>query len=160
MIGDSLAVGLAPHMTKLAAGCTTPFHEKGEVRISVTKAVKDSWLLPAVQAANANVALVVLGGNDFMRNDPARVKSSIRQLISKLRAAGMRVLWVAPPTMPFPDKIGVRQMWMDALGGDWYDSEQLSIPRVPGDPLGHPTYQGAKSWAAHIWPWMATHIGG
>lgn len=157
-IGDSYPVGFGPQLAKLAQGCGTPYHHHGVVGSSVTQWDRDSWLNPQLEAIQPNVVLVSLGGNDFMRNDPQNVEASIHNLIARVQAAGARLLWVSPPTTPFPDKLDVRGMWQRAIGKDWFDSTQLDIPRVPGDSLGHPTGPGYKQWAAAIWPWMSGNV--
>jgi lysophospholipase L1-like esterase len=151
LLGDSHAQGLGPPMAALALGCSTPFAHRAVVGSHVTQWAQDSWLLPALASIYPTVVLVSLGANDFLRTDPANVSAGITALVSQLHAAGVRVLWIAPITEPFPDKIGVGAMWQASVE-DWYDSTKLEIPRY-GDGT-HATPAGYKTWAGELWPWM------
>lgn len=158
LIGDSYSVGFGPQLADFAALCKTPYHHHGVVGASVTQWDRDEWLNPQLAAIQPNVVLISLGGNDFQRNDPAHVAQRIDNLLARIKAAGARPLWVAPPTTPFPDKIGVRSMWQQRMGADGFPSDQLDIPRVPTDPLGHPNGAGYQKWAAAIWPWASGRL--
>lgn len=152
-IGDSYAEGLAPQMIPMASECSTPYVPDGRRGTSVTQWAREDWIGPALATSQANVVLISLGGNDFQRNDVESVRSSIDKLLARIRAAGARPLWVEPLSLPFADKIGVRQMWKSAMGSDWFPSEHLQLDRAPdGIHLGGAGY---KTWAQEIWPWMA-----
>ncbi len=96
-------------------------------------------------------------GNDFMRNDPERVAKAVDKLVEKVRSRGIELLWISPPTMPFEDKVGVRQMWQQAMGAEagtnWYPAEKLSLDRV-GDKV-HPTPKEYRRLSSILWRWMS-----
>lgn len=157
LIGDSLAAGLGPHMARRARTCGTAFFHHGVVGSHVTEWAQDSWLLPELGRAEPSVVIVSLGGNDFVRSDAANVSRGVRRFVEKVRASGARLLWISPPTMPFRDKIGVRQLWQDELAGemniDWYPTETLEIPRV-ADRV-HPTIPGYDDLGQKLWAWTS-----
>ena len=157
MIGDSLVVGLGPVVRKLARACDTPFHYRGVVGSHVTQWVQDHWLMPQLQRARPDVVMVSLGGNDFRRTDPEKVRVAVDRFVAKIAASGARLLWISPPTMPFPDDIGVRDMWRGAIGGeadvDWFAAEQLEIPRA-ADRI-HPNRPGNRMLSAALWAWTS-----
>lgn len=157
LIGDSLSHGLGPAMEPHAARCGTAFFHHGVVGSHVTEWAHDSWLVPQLERAKPTTVMVSLGGNDFRRFDPERVSDGIDRLVGKIRASGARLLWISPPTMPFPDRVGARAMWQQALGttvgGDWYPTEQLDIPRQ--EDRVHPTIAGYQDLAETLWTWMS-----
>ena len=155
LIGDSYAQGLTAELKSIAKACVTPFGSDAVVGSHVTEWASDSWLRPALGLLTPppNVALVSLGANDFQRNDPANVKAGVTTLVGKLRAAGCRVLWIAPLTEPFPDDVGALAMWREAVGSDWFDSTKVDIPRT-GDGI-HSTPAGYAAWAEQIWMWAS-----
>jgi hypothetical protein len=159
LIGDSLSVGLGRPMAQLAKACGTPFHHGGVTGSHVTQWNQDSWLLPQLAYSKATVVLVSLGGNDFIRNDPHNVARATESLVAKLRERDIELLWISPPTMPFDDRVGARQLWQHALGGEaggtWYPSEQLELARV-SDKI-HLTPVENTSFAGKLWRWMSTH---
>lgn len=158
LVGDSLAAGLGPVMERLATACGTPFWHHGVVGSHATQWVHDEWIVPQLDRAQPTVVLVSLGGNDFQRFDPDRVEVAIANLVAKIRKQGAQLLWISPPTMPFRDRIGARDMWKSALGGevhrDWYPTEKLTIPRVHD--RVHPTAKGNHALSRILWQWTAS----
>ncbi len=158
LIGDSLSAGLGLHVAKHARRCGTKLFVHGVVGSHVTEWTQPSWLKAQLQRAKPTVVMVSLGGNDFMRNDPRNVERAIATFVSIVRERGARLLWISPPTMPFPDKVGVRDMWQGAIGSDmlidWYPTEQLKIPRV-SDRV-HPTISEYSKLSHTLWQWMST----
>jgi lysophospholipase L1-like esterase len=158
LIGDSLSAGLGPMMAEHAAACGTSFVHHGVVGSHVTEWAHDSWLLPQLDAARPTTVIVSLGGNDFRRFDPDNVRRGIDTFIAKVRASGARLLWISPPTMPFPDRVGARDMWHQAIDGAediaWYPTEALSIPRQ--EDRVHPTPEGYGDLARTLWRWMSS----
>jgi lysophospholipase L1-like esterase len=153
LLGDSLAVGLAPELAKLAKRDSVDFAAEPKGGTSVCQWVEDSWLLPPLKKHNANLLLLSLSANDYQRNDPEHVRASINELVRKAQGYGVRVRWIAPPRMPFRDPNDVRQMWVDALGSEpWFDGEELDIPRGP-DHI-HPTGPGYAAFALAVWSWL------
>jgi lysophospholipase L1-like esterase len=157
LCGDSYAQGLSAAMEGFAQGCTTPFVARFVVGSHVTEWASDAWIGPALAASTPNVVLVSLGANDFKRNDPENVQTGVTALVSKIRAAGARVLWIAPLSEPFSDSVGTLGMWKQAVGEDWYDSSLLHLPRS-GDGI-HSTPAGYAAWAQMVWQWMGGRLG-
>jgi lysophospholipase L1-like esterase len=114
--------------------------------------------LAQLHRAKPTVVMVSLGGNDFVRNDPQNVERAIDSFVKTVRESGARLLWISPPTMPFPDKVGTRGMWQTAIDGemnvDWYPTEQLEIPRI-ADRV-HPTIAEYSKLSFTLWQWMST----
>jgi len=159
LIGDSYAVGIGLYLQQLSEECGTAYYRYAAVEGSgVRKWDQPLWVGNQLDAAKPTAMLISLGGNDFRDRDPVEILAHINGLLDKIRAAGCRPLWISPPTTPFPDELGVRQMWQQRMGDDWFDSTKLQIPRVQGDPLGHPTEVGYKLWADAIWIWMSNRL--
>ena len=160
-VGDSYAVGLAPYLQARASTCGAPWFTSAEVGSNITK--WKSRIGPLLAEHRPSHVLFSQGGNDFGRSDPEKVRSDIRSFLDQVRSAGASPAWIGPPETPFPDTIGVREMWAAELWqpGEWHslDSRELEIPRAPSDPLGHPTQEGYKKWAAWIWPWLSERAG-
>lgn len=158
LIGDSLAVGLGPVMVELAEKCGTPFSQRSFIGAHVTQWHASPRLTDALSSATPTVVLISLGGNDFQRSDPEKVRGAIDTLVDRIMAQGARPLWISPPSMPFSDRIGVREMWRSALrrhpGAAWFATEELQIGRAP-DQI-HPTAAGYRELAQLIWEWMST----
>lgn len=152
LIGDSLAVGLEPHLARHASICGVPFDANPFVGAHVTE-----WIghrLAAALASGPNLALISLGGNDFQRTDAEHVHGAIVELVSRLHDAGVRPLWIAPPSMPFEDTAHIRAAWWGAMGGrDVIDLSERKIPRAP-DQI-HPTQDAYRELAADVWRWMS-----
>ena len=160
LIGDSLSHGLGPQMARVARECGTPFFHHGVVGSHVTQWAQDHWLNPQLQRAQPTVVMVSLGGNDYQRTDPHNVRVAIPKFLDKVNAAGAELLWIGPPTFPFQDKIGVRDMWFQSLEGRndtaWYPTDKLTIPR--GADRIHPTMQGNRDLSRTLWQWMSSTV--
>ena len=154
VVGDSFAEGLGPHLAAHAKDCGTPFFLDDARGTSVTQ-----WTGPRLDAAlafNPSVVLVSLGGNDFGRGDPLNVQSSIGKLAARVRASGARLLWIAPVSLPFPDKTQTRATWLATVGGDFYPSENDTYPRA-ADRI-HLFPSGYRDWASKVWRWMSERV--
>ncbi len=158
LVGDSLSAGLGPHMAARAHACGTPFFHRGVVGSHVTEWAEDTWLGSELARAEPHVVMVSLGGNDFVRHDRDNVARGIERFVKKVRTSGARVLWISPPTMPFADKVGARELWQAALGGevgvDWFPTEKLDIPRV--EDRVHPTVAGYSALSGVLFSWLAS----
>jgi hypothetical protein len=151
-IGDSFAEGLVPHTRELAKGCGTPFIGDGRSGTSVVQWQHETWIGPTL-AQNPSVVLISLGGNDFFK-DPETLRQAIDKLVDRIRAAGARPMWIEPHHLPMKEQSGVRQLWKDKMGADWFASWGLPYKKA-GDNV-HLFPSGYKAWAAEIWPWMST----
>lgn len=155
LVGDSYAVGLAPTLIQQAAGCGIDLVVHAEEGTHIGQWAE--WIGPVLSAERPDFVLVSQGGNDFGRTWAAeQVKTDIGRFQEQIESSGARMLWISPPTTPFSDAIGARQMWWDRAGEDGFDSAELDIPRASSDPLGHPTGPGYAGWARQVWPWAAS----
>lgn len=162
-VGDSYAVGMMPYFKAKADSCNIAFAESVEIGSNITQ--WSSWIGPLLDAFDPTHVLFSQGGNDFGRDDPDRVHADIKNFLEEINEAGAVAMHIEPPTTPFADEIGVRDMWgleTGWLSGDdnySIDSRQLSIPRIATDSLGHPTQAGYEKWANWIWPWFTERAG-
>lgn len=150
LIGDSLAVGLATPLGQIAqeSGVTLKTDARSGTRID--QWANQPWLASVVASFRPTVILVSLGTNDMKLADPATTqKPFLIRLAALLRGTGARVVWIAPPTMPFPDK-GVQAL-IRTSGFPVFGSEALTIPRT-SDGI-HPTAAGYAGFAGSVWRW-------
>ena len=144
-------------MARLAKACGTPFYHHGVVGSHVTQWAQDHWLLPLLRRARPTQVMVSLGGNDFQRTDPHNVRAAIPRFLDKVHAAGAELLWIKPPTMPFRDTIGVRDMWLGDLQArsytHWFATDELTIPRA-ADRI-HPNLRGNLDLSRTLWSWLS-----
>jgi lysophospholipase L1-like esterase len=150
-IGDSFAEGLVPHLRALAKGCGTPYIGDGRSGTSVTQWQHESWIGP-VLSQNPSVVLISLGGNDFFK-DPATLQQAIDKLVDRIRLSGARAMWIEPHRLPMKEQSGVRQLWKDKVGADWFPSWDLPYKKAPDSIHLFPS--GYQAWAREIWPWMS-----
>ena len=159
LIGDSLAVGTAPHYAALAKEAGVEF--KG---LGVTGTRIDQWAgsqeLPKVLGSfNPDLVLISLGTNDaFMQGADvvAKQRTQLERLLQQLQ--GRDVVWIGPPTLPNPPSPGIVLMIQEAAGAlaprfHYFHSERLQIPRGP-DGI-HPTVRGYAGWAGAVWHWLS-----
>lgn len=153
LAGDSLAAGLTKPMGELAKQAGIAFKGHGVVGSRI-----DEWdskyLEPELGESGTlsfapTVVVLSLGTNDMKMFDPSKQqKARVQSVIDKVRAAGARVVWIIPPTMPFDDK-GVRAM-LEAAGADMViHAERLELARAP-DQI-HMTPSGYGVFAKHVW---------
>lgn len=171
LIGDSLAVGMAPHFAALAKEAGI---ELKSLAISGTRI--DQWassaeLAKALEGFQPDLVLVSLGTNDsFMQGADVVAKQQVQleKLLNVLSTwprkkdyglGADNVVWIGPPTLPNPPSPGMAKMIQDSAGNalsprlHYFHSEKLEIPRGP-DKL-HPTVRGYAGWAGAIWHWLS-----
>ena len=161
-VGDSYAEGLKPYIMAKAQGCGIAWAQDTKVGSNITYWSERIWGL--VASFQPTHVLFSQGGNDFGRNDPDKVQADIASFVEKIRESDAIPMLIEPPTTPFPDPNNVRSMWGSVLkftlaSGFIIDSQDLEIPRVQGDSLGHPTQAGYQKWAEWIWPWFTDRAG-
>jgi len=149
LVGDSLAQGLAPPLGELAKGLGVAFRADGRVGTRIAQWAAQPWL-SADLAWGPTMVLVSLGTNDMKLPAPAVEQPALAQLAARLKSSGSRVVWLNPPTMPFPDR-GVLAM-IAATGLEVFHSEALQLTRGP-DGI-HPTVSAFAGWAGSIWRWV------
>lgn len=150
LIGDSLALGLSLSMKQLAAKSNISFFSDGRVSTNIRQWARNSWLPAALSSASPTMTLVSLGTNDMKQGDPTQETTDLKQLVQTVLATGSQIAFIAPPTMPFPDR-GVRAM-IDAQNQPVFRSDSLKIPRA-SDGI-HPTASGYAGWSGAIWQWL------
>jgi lysophospholipase L1-like esterase len=150
LVGDSYAVGLAPELRERAAASSVPFASHAVGGTSVCQWETDSWLGPALAAGPATV-LCSLGGNDFGRTDPERVRGAILTFARKVRAAGARLVWIEPPLSALEDPNGIRAAWWNVVGSDGF--RPSSPPPLAADGI-HSTPEGYRAWARELWDFL------
>lgn len=152
VIGDSFAEGLVPHMQAFAQSCGTPYIGDGRRGTSVVQWQRDDWI-GSVLYQNPSVVLISLGGNDFSK-DPETLRRAIDKLVDRIRLSGARAMWIEPHRLPMEEQSGVRQLWKNKVGSDWFPSWDLPYEKAEDDMHLFPS--GYRAWAAEIWPWMST----
>jgi lysophospholipase L1-like esterase len=149
LVGDSLAQGLAAPLKRLAADGSVNATSDGRVGTRIDQWAQQTWLQTDLQSSPTFV-LVSLGTNDMKLANALSERPLLDQLLARLRASNARVVWILPPTMPFPDP-GVRAMIADT-GVLLFRSDLLAIARGP-DSI-HPTAAGYAGWAGSIWQFL------
>ena len=149
LIGDSLAVGLKNPLAALTRAAGIPFEGHGTVNTRIDQWATNPDLPGYLANFRPTLTLVSLGTNDEKVGTGYAAKEApkLRALLDQLRAAGSDVLWIGPPSLPFP-RHGVSDM-VRSLAPHYFQSETLVIPRI-SDNL-HPTADGYADWARMIW---------
>lgn len=154
LIGDSMAVGLDPHMRELA--------EESGIEAYASRAIVgtriDQWAASAaldkeLESFQPTLILVSLGTNDEALGEGAadRQELYLDELLEKLQATGAEVVWILPPALPFPTH-GVTELIREKAPF-YFTSDRLDIPRSP-DGL-HPNAAGYAGWSGAIWRWLS-----
>lgn len=155
LLGDSLAVGLSPHVRDLATEIGVPYLGAGVVGSRIDQWLTSRWLTDSLREFEPTLALVILGTNDaFSSLSVEALGENQRALLAKLGA--VEVVWIGAPTLP--ERYGGRAPHVELLdtiregAPYYYPSHELDIPRGP-DGL-HPTARGYAGWAGAIWDWL------
>lgn len=149
IIGDSLAQGLATPLRQIAQESRVEFSVDARSGTRIDQWANQAWLANAIATFRPTVILVSLGTNDMKLKDPSVQKPYLIKLATMLRGSGARVVWIAPPTMPFPDH-GVQAL-VRSVGFPTFGSDALTIPRT-SDGI-HPTPVGYAGFAGSVWRW-------
>jgi lysophospholipase L1-like esterase len=160
LVGDSLAVGLAPPLGQLAKENGVLFDAVGQVGSTVK-----NWSTGALNVqlrqkltARPKVVLVSLGTNDeALMMSQARLEIELLEpLMALIRASGAEIGWIGPPKFlpgqSFSPNGFTLAIQRRVPSADYFPSEQYDIPRG-GDRL-HPTVKGYAGWAGAIWQWL------
>jgi lysophospholipase L1-like esterase len=149
LIGDSFAVGLKPSLAALAKASGIPFEGHGTVGTRIDQWSSNPALPGYLSSFRPTLTLVSLGTNDEAAGTGFAVKQApkLRALLTELRNAGSDVLWIGPPSLPFPRQ-GVSDM-IRSSAPHYFESASLVLPRI-SDHL-HPTAAGYVDWAKMIW---------
>ena len=152
-MGDSLAVGLSPHIESMSKQLGNKFSSLARSGSRIDQWASDKNLDQRLASFRPDVVLVSLGTNDEYLGAGAaqRQYPSTVTLLKKLHDAGADVYWIGPPTLA--KRNGVVEMIQSQVpSSDYFDSRKLNIPRGP-DKL-HPTARGYAAWAGAVWHWL------
>lgn len=155
LIGDSLAQGLAPPLSTLAAAAGVTF-KGGGIQSSTIK----QWLAGLAGATpitkpRASLELISLGTNDMTATDAAAEGRRAGDLIDRIKQINPGdIAWIAPPSMPVdkPEFRAALAQACAARGVPIFDSTALDLHRA-GDGI-HPTPAGFAAWASAISAWI------
>ncbi len=171
LIGDSLAVGLAPLFSALSKEAGVEFKSLAVVGTRIDQWAASAELKATLEKFQPELVLVSLGTNDsFMRGEGivAKQRAQLDKLLELLTTWPRRgdyglgpehIVWLGPPTLQNPPSPGIAPMIQDAAGSalapryHYFHSERLKIPRGP-DSL-HPTARGYAGWAGAVWHWLS-----
>jgi len=161
LIGDSLAVGMAPHFAALAKEAGVDFRSLAKTGTRIDQWASSAELAKLLETYRPEMVLVSLGTNDsFMRGPDVVPKQQAHlELLVGLLGATEHIVWIGPPTLPNPPSPGIAKMIQDAAGGvlaprfSYFHSERLQMPRGP-DQL-HPNVRGYAGWAGAVWHWLS-----
>jgi len=171
LIGDSLAVGMAPHFATMAKEAGADFKSLAIVGTRIDQWAASAELKALLGSFQPELVLVSLGTNDsFMKGADivAKQQAQLEKLLAVLtewprkRDYGLgpeHVVWIGPPTLPSPPSPGIPKMIQDSAGSAlkpryyYFHSERLDLPRGP-DGI-HPSVRGYAGWAGAIWHWLS-----
>jgi hypothetical protein len=158
LLGDSLAVGLATPLRKLAQDSQCAFEAMAVGGTTVHQWANSEKLKAALEKFKPTLVLVSLGTNDAYspKLAPEALVADTEKLIKTLMDAGAEVVWIGPPSLPATYSspnyhATLRPELLEALAKVpkyWIDSRPLQLPRF--DAL-HPTVVGYGGWSGVIW---------
>jgi lysophospholipase L1-like esterase len=148
LLGDSLGVGIAPHLAPLVRS------GRFEARVKVGRTTKGAVSALQGDEKTYDAVLVSLGSNDALI-DPSTFADSIAKLVEGVRSDTNQLFWVVPPgftygTSKSPSGVEAFTAAMLAAG---FDSQHLSspVPPAPDDPMHlHLAPSGYKAFAKSI----------
>jgi len=168
LVGDSLAVGLAPHLAALAKDTGASFQALATVGTRIDQWADSDALTKALDAVQPTLVLISLGTNDeYLQGDAvARQRPYLEKLLQKIEQYSHKqdyglgpdaIVWIGPPTLPKPT-VGIVAMVQEAAAGlrpriSYFPTQTLTIPRGP-DHI-HPTARGYAGWAGALWQWLS-----
>jgi lysophospholipase L1-like esterase len=151
LVGDSLAMGLAPHLQALSRDAGHPFQSVAQISTTIEHWSHDALLTSALEQLKPNYVLICLGTNDAYSSQPLEtVKFKLKKLLDKVQAAGAVPLWITPPKLPPKARQDVLQL-LDAATPNRFQSRDLALPQPDGI---HSTPRGYAGWAGAIWAWL------
>jgi lysophospholipase L1-like esterase len=145
LIGDSLAVGLTPHLRAELAPRSLDARPRGGTTALDWTSGKDAPKLAAALDAHPSLVLISLGTNDTHGTvTEEKLTERFRLLVERIEAAGAVPVFLEPPPLPWPYQSIARAA--RAAG-----ARVISGPNVKMQPDKiHPTPAGSKAWAEHI----------
>lgn len=156
LIGDSLAAGLAPPMRARARAAGGELTARTVNGSTIDQWARGTALAESLAQTKPATTLVSLGTNDLGAKPADYKRALIEALVTRIRAAGSAAAWILPPSMPIPDRGGLRAILAGELARlhvPAFDSEALPLPRA-GDGI-HLTPAGYDQWAARVTDWTS-----
>jgi lysophospholipase L1-like esterase len=157
LVGDSLAVGLAPPMKALAAESKVEFQSLALTGSRIDQWARSNKLTEKLTTYRPKLALISLGTNDAYgtgANIVQQTAAALETLLAKFRVANVDVAWIGPPKLPAAPSPAVLTMLKQSISSSHYfASDTLGIPRAPDGV--HPTLRGYAGWAGAIWRWLS-----
>lgn len=154
VVGDSMAVGLTPHLKALSQESKVAIESLAKQGTRIDQWAHSKVLQDKLTKFQPTLILVVLGTNDEYLGQGAAERQApyLKDLLKNLERTGADVVWVGPPALSRSSGIAelVRSQVPDSR---YFPSETLQIPRGP-DQL-HPTARGYAGWAGAIWRWLS-----
>lgn len=143
LVGDSLAVGLAP---PLRASLGTRFASDARGGTVARQWITRGWLAAALAQHKPTLVLVSSGTNDAAGQITAEAfAANVRDVTALAAQHGARVVWLAPPPMPYATAqipAGLAASGVPTL------TPPADLERAP-DKI-HCTPRGYAQWAARI----------
>lgn len=154
LVGDSMAVGLAPHLSALAEDEGVPFRAVAQQGTTITDwglGAQASELGAALESFRPTIVLVALGTNDEYLSEAAleAEEDDLDALLEQL--ACYDVAWVGVPALPKESNGAVAMI--RSTGVPYFPSQNLTLERA-ADRL-HPTVSGYAKWAGMLWSWLS-----
>lgn len=154
LVGDSLAVGLAPHLKTLFAETGIPFAHLAKSGTRIDQWANSQVLQQKLTEFSPTLILVSLGTNDEYLPEGAveRQRPYLAQLVENLEPHA-ELVWIGPPTLPKQSNGIVAMLRQELASSYYFSSDKLTIDRGP-DRI-HPTARGYAAWAGSIWRWLS-----
>jgi len=150
LIGDSMAVGLTPHVKRLSnasgADCQVLTQAGSHVEQWLVGQSHDA-LIATLRELKPTLVVAALGLSDSKSGlSVEHIRSKALMLATQLTVDGAALLWVLPPALPFEDRM------TPALSGSsirTFVTRRLPLPKGP-DGMS-PTAAGYAGWARQLW---------
>ena len=150
LVGDSLSVGLKTPMSALAKQSGCDFLSFTSSGTTMGRWIGDAQVSAALASFQPTLVLVCLGTNDSKGNTPdATLAAQVVKMRDWLGAGGAKVVWILPPKLPFPERVGKAVI---AAGIESFPSATLPIPQPDGI---HTSGRGYAGWAEHVWAFLS-----
>lgn len=155
LFGDSLAVGLEPHLKALSQEANIAFDSVTKSGTRIDQWAKSQVLLDRLGKFQPTLVLISLGTNDEYLGSGAATKQApyLSELLKNVKKFAPEVVWIGPPTLPRPSSGIVKLIRGNISSDHYFPSDTLEIPRGP-DGL-HPTARGYAAWAGALWRWLS-----
>lgn len=161
LVGDSLAVGLAPTFKALA---TQDGYVPTASAVSGTTISYWAGKLPALLAKEQpQLVLVSLGTNDSVGSVFASEGGALAAIVKMVGDAGALLVWIGPPELPRNTNLTGQDQVRAGIQAEspWYfDSQTVDLPLSQRDAAQriHPSASGYAKWMSALWAWLQAQI--